>query len=68
MAPDIMLQRRDIEVADQDRALGALRAQPRAVAHFIKKPELVREFRVDVGIGNVAAGWHVEVMHRDRIA
>src|SRR5215469_7505203 len=68
VAPHIMLQRRDIEVADQDRTLGALRTQSRAVAHFIEKAELMSEFRVDVGIGNIAARGHVEVMYSDGIA
>ena len=44
------------------------RPQGFAVAHLVEEGELVREFRIDRGIGNVAAGRHVEIMQRDRIA
>jgi hypothetical protein len=68
VAPDVMLERRDIEIADQNGAVGPLRAQPRAGAHFVEEAELVGEFRIGLRIGNVAAGGHVEVMHRYGIA
>ena len=37
-------------------------------AHLVEERELVREFRIDLGIGNVAARRHVEIMQRDRVA
>ena len=49
-------------------AVGVLTAQPGACPHLVEKSELVREFRIDLRIGQVAAGRHVEIMQRDRIA
>src|SRR5579883_3147218 len=68
VAPDVVLERRDIEIADQDCALGLLRPDDGAVAHLVEKGELMREFRIEVRVGKVAAGGHIEIMHRDRIA
>ena len=57
-----MFERRDIEVADQDRpplrdSLGA-----RPARHFVEEGELVREFVVDLRVRLVAAGRHVKIM------
>ena len=68
VAPDVVLARRDIEIADQDGALRLRRPQRRGVAHLIEEGKLVGEFRIDRRIGNVAAGRDIEIMHRDRIA
>ena len=37
-------------------------------AHLVEEGELVGEFRIDLGVGLVAAGRHVEIVQRDRIA
>ena len=51
VAPDIVLERRDVEIADQDRALGCGRLEHRVVAHLVEKSELVGKFRIDPGSG-----------------
>ena len=56
VAPDVVFERRDIEIADQDGALGRRRPQRRGVAHLVEEGKLVGEFRIDRRIGNVAAG------------
>ncbi len=50
---------RDVEVAHQDRLppLGRILDEP--VVELVEEPELVREFRIDLGAGNVAAGGDV---------
>ena len=68
MAPDVVLERRDVEIADQDHAACAVAAQRGVVAHLVEEGELVREFRIDLRIGLVAAGRHIEIVQRDRIA
>jgi hypothetical protein len=39
-----------------------------ALSHLVEEAELVGEFRIDLGIGNIAAGGNVKIMHRDRVA
>ena len=68
MAPDIMLERRDIEIADQDHAVGP---SQRSAAHArisSRKASLCANFGLTAGIGHVAARGHVEIMQRDRVA
>jgi len=67
MTPDIVLERRDIEIADQNHAV-AVATQRRACPHLIQEGELMREFRIDSGIGRIAASGYVEIMQRDWIA
>ena len=62
-----MLEWRHVEIADEDRALGLFRPQAGMGAHFIKEAKLVVEFRIDVGIGFVAAGGDVKIMQSDLI-
>jgi hypothetical protein len=62
-----MLERRDIEVAEQNRALRFLHMHVRAVAHLVEETELVLEFRVEFRIRKVAAGGHVEIVQGERI-
>src|SRR6185295_1938702 len=64
MTPDIVLERSDIEIADQNHAV-AVATQRRACAHLIQEGELMREFWINSGIGRVAAGGYVEIMQRD---
>src|SRR5215471_2840184 len=63
-----MLERRHIEIAEQNHAVRVLAAQSAGCAHFVEKGKLVREFRIDRRVGEVAAGGYVEVVQRDGIA
>src|ERR1700682_388029 len=63
-----MLERRHIEIADHDRTLGGLRPEHRVIAHLVEEGELMGELRIYLGIGNIAAGGNVKIMHRDRVA
>ena len=63
VAPDVVLKRGDIKIADQNGTLRALRMQCLVLAHLIEKIELVRELRIDLDIGFVAAGGHVVVVN-----
>ena len=62
MTPDVVLKRRDVEIADQDR-----RSRPRLVLrgpvdHFIDEGKLMGEFDIDLGVRLVAARRDVEIM------
>ena len=60
-----MFERRDVEIADQDRpAVGDFLGMHPG-RHFIEEGELVGELVVDLRIGFVAAGRHVEIMDLD---
>ena len=58
--------RRDVEIADQDVAVVAARMQRLAGLHLVEEFQLVIELRIERGIGNVAAGRHVEIMQHQR--
>ena len=45
MTPDVVLERRHVEIADQDGAFGLRRAQALVRAHLVEEGELVLEFR-----------------------
>ena len=62
MAPDVVLERSDVEVADEDRPVGRRLLGAAHSDHFVDEGELVGELRVDLRIGLVAAGRHVEIM------
>ena len=61
VVPDVVLARGDVEIADEDRALGRGLGEPGA--ELGEKVELVGELRVQRRIGQVAAGGDVEVVH-----
>src|SRR5579863_3249427 len=63
VAPYVVLERRDVEIADQDSALRGNLGDPRPFLELIEEGELVGEFLIDGRIGLVAAGRHVEIMH-----
>ena len=65
--PDVVLVRRDVEIADQDMPVLAARVQRLARLHLVEKTQLVLEFRVEHRIGNIAAGRHVEIMQHQRL-
>ena len=57
----------DVEVADQDMPVVAARMQRFARLHLVEKFQLVIELRIERGIGNVAAGRHIEIMQHQRL-
>ena len=73
MAPDVVLERRHVEIADGDAAQPHADARAglsvgKPLRHLAVEIELVRKLVVLVGIGNVAAGRDVEIVQNDRIA
>jgi hypothetical protein len=68
VAPDVVLERRDVEIAEHDHAARAATAQRSGRPHFIEKGKFVRELRIDGRIGDVAAGGDIEIMQSDGIA
>ena len=67
VAPDIVFQRRDIEIANQNRAFILLRRVVAAIAHLVEERQLVLELGIDGDVGLVAARRHVEIMHGQRV-
>jgi hypothetical protein len=60
VVPDVVLARGDVEIADEDRPLGARVREP--AAQLVHEIELVAELRIGARIGQVAAGGHVEIV------
>ncbi len=62
--PDVMLQRRDIEIAHQHDGIAVLRfcVLANQFSHLVQEVELVGELDVELGIGNVAAGGDIEIV------
>ena len=58
--------RRDIEIADQDMAVVAARMQRFAGFHLVEELQLVREFRIERGIGNITARRDIKIMQHKR--
>ncbi len=67
MRPDVVLQRRDVEIADEDRARSLVLLGADGV-HLGDEIELVAELRVDLRVRLVAAGGDVEIVDEDRAA
>ena len=65
MVPDVGLERRDVEVADQDRAPRRVAARAEPVGQRRQHLELVAELRVELRVGQVAAGRDVEIVQLD---
>ena len=65
--PHVVFQRRDIEVADQDRRRSGAMLGPKLL-HLLDELQLVGEFRIDRRVRLVAARRHVEVLDGDRLA
>jgi len=67
VAPHVVLVRGDVEIAADELARGKARlGEP--VAELGEEIELVAELAVDLGIGLVAAGRNVEIVHGERAA
>src|SRR5712675_2853999 len=63
MAPDVILERRDVQIADEGNGIAFLAAMPgEAGFHLAEEVELMGEFGIPRRVGNVAAGWHVEIV------
>ena len=66
--PHIGLERRDVEIADEDHALAALAAkagEPRL--HRFEEIELVAKLGIERRVRHIAAGWHVDVVQSERL-
>jgi len=62
VAPHVVLERGNVQIADQHGSLGPwLRGEP--FCHLVDERQLVGKFIVELGIGLVAAGRHVEIMN-----
>ena len=46
----------------------AVAAQRLAGVHLVEERQLVRELRIDLGVRDVAAGRHIEIVHGNRVA
>src|SRR5262249_35100364 len=68
MAPDVVLERRDIEVAEQDHSARVMTPQSGGCPHLFQEGKLVRELGISRGVGEIAAGRYIQVMNRDGIA
>src|SRR5215469_6292908 len=60
--PDIGLQGRDVEIADEDGRFATVLAAFEPACDLVEKTKLVREFRVFLRIRNIAARRHIEIM------
>ena len=58
--PDVVLERGDVEIADENAARRRLGAAP--VAHVAQVVELLAELRIGPAVGHVASGGDVEVV------
>ena len=73
VAPDVMFERRHVEVADGDAAQSLPGTWPGLArdvpgGHLAIEIELVGEFHIGVGIGDIAARRDIEVVEQNRIA
>ena len=67
VVPDVVFMRRDVEIANQNRVCLREQIAERVQSmEFVEECELVREFRVDGGVGLVAARWNIKVVKLDR--
>src|SRR5207253_322984 len=62
MTPDVAFERRDIEIADDDRGLAKALGPPR---HALDEIELLAEFRVLIAVGDIAPGGDIDILKPD---
>ena len=67
LVPNVCLQRRDIEIADENGTAGGEMFRAHPGGHLVKEGELVREFRIDFRVGFVAARRNIEIMQIERL-
>ncbi len=65
MAPHIVLQRRDIQIAHQHGTVGRAEGGE-MVCGFCNEIQFMGEFRILHTVGNIPAGGHIEIMQVDR--
>ena len=65
VAPHVRFERGDVEIAQDDRAP----VQPaRPLRHAFEEIELLAEFGVEIAVGNLAAGGHIDIFQPHRAA
>ena len=62
MGPDVVRMRRDVEVADQDRAVGRLAPPTKPAVDLREERQFVRKLVVLFRIRNISTGWDIEIM------
>src|SRR5208282_2120994 len=62
VAPDVVFERRDVKIADQDRAARRRLLMHSPIRHLVHEGELVGELDVDLGVRLVAARGDVEIV------
>src|SRR5262249_56057779 len=55
-------------VAEEGGGVGGGGGKHRRFAHLVEERKLVREFRIELAVRQVAARGHIEIVYRDRIA
>src|SRR5215831_8988704 len=68
MAPDVVLERCDIEVAEQDHSARVMASQSDGCPHLFEEGKLMRELGISCGVGEIAAGRYIQVVNRYGIA
>jgi hypothetical protein len=63
--PDIVFERRDVEVADRDHRPARIPLSREPGGQLVEKSQLVGKFRIELGVGNVAARWDIDVVQLD---
>src|SRR5262245_2596171 len=66
VAPDVMLERRNVEISYQHGMCRSFRPQPIVRLHFVKEVEFVPKFWVDARVRLVAASGHIKILKRNR--
>src|SRR5262245_28358051 len=66
VAPDVMLERRNVEIPYQHGMCRPFRPQPIVRLHFVKEVEFVPKLWIDVRVRLVATSGHVKIVKRDR--
>src|SRR5215213_2365360 len=63
MRPDVVLERRNVEITNRDRMMsGRHRAVREPPFELVEEAQLVREFGVDLGVRLIPSRWHIEIV------
>lgn len=63
--PDVVFQRRDVQVTNENSRSRQDATRCRPLRQFVEKLQFMLKFWVLFGIRNIAAGWHIEAMQVD---